>query len=142
MPCRCRAAGDTRPARTDSPRGPAAHRGACLVHTRCAAGHHRLRGDTPRRRACAERGVVTHLSGPIRLASAAHPGRSDQGRRETCDLEEAPPMTDDLTGRTLRGGEYQLRELLARGGQATVYRAYARQLETDVAVKVLNPTLA
>src|SRR5918911_348368 len=46
------------------------------------------------------------------------------------------PVTDGLLGRTLRGGEYQLRELIARGGQATVYRAYARQLETDVAVEV------
>jgi tRNA A-37 threonylcarbamoyl transferase component Bud32 len=51
-------------------------------------------------------------------------------------------VTDNLIGRTLRGGEYVLREIISHGGQATVYRAYARRLETDVAVKVLNQTLA
>ncbi len=50
--------------------------------------------------------------------------------------------TDPLIGRTLRNGEYLLRETIAQGGQATVYRAYARGLETDVAVKILHPVLA
>ena len=51
-------------------------------------------------------------------------------------------MNDTLIGTTLRGGEYQLKEIIARGGQATIYRAYARALETDVAVKILHPSHA
>ena len=49
---------------------------------------------------------------------------------------------EDLVGTRLRGGEYVLRQLIARGGQASVYRAYARALETDVAVKILHPAYA
>ncbi len=48
----------------------------------------------------------------------------------------------DLTGTPLRDGEYVLTDVIASGGQATVYRAYARALETDVAVKVLHPAYA
>ena len=51
-------------------------------------------------------------------------------------------MAEGLTGRTLLQGEYELREVLGRGGMATVYRARSRSLETDVAVKVLAPRLA
>jgi tRNA A-37 threonylcarbamoyl transferase component Bud32 len=51
-------------------------------------------------------------------------------------------MPEDLSGTSLRGGEYVLEELIAQGGQATVYRAYARALDTDVAVKILNPVYA
>ncbi|MBX6771799.1 MAG: serine/threonine protein kinase, partial [Chloroflexi bacterium] len=51
-------------------------------------------------------------------------------------------MAEDLVGRRLRGGEYELRAVLGRGGMATVYRAYARSLDTDVAVKILSPRLA
>ena len=42
----------------------------------------------------------------------------------------------------LLGGQDLVRDLIARGGQASVYRAFARVLDTDVAVKVLHPTLA
>src|SRR6267142_2791360 len=49
---------------------------------------------------------------------------------------------DPLIGRKLRGDEYELRDVIASGGQATVYRAYARSLETDVAIKILRPELA
>src|ERR1051326_9024235 len=51
-------------------------------------------------------------------------------------------LTDNLLGRALRDGEYVVREVLGRGGMATVYRAYSRSLETDVALKVLEPALA
>jgi len=51
-------------------------------------------------------------------------------------------MAEGLAGRTLLGGEYELREVLGRGGMATVYRAVSRSLEADVAVKVLAPRLA
>ncbi|HUE75746.1 MAG TPA: serine/threonine-protein kinase, partial [Chloroflexota bacterium] len=37
---------------------------------------------------------------------------------------------------------YELRSVLGRGGMATVYRAYSRSLDTDVAVKILAPRLA
>ncbi|MGH2461667.1 MAG: serine/threonine-protein kinase, partial [Chloroflexota bacterium] len=51
-------------------------------------------------------------------------------------------MAEEFIGRQLLGGEYELREILGRGGMATVYRAFSRSLETDVAVKVLAPRLA
>ena len=51
-------------------------------------------------------------------------------------------VQQDLAGTLLRGGEYVLKQLIARGGQASVYRAYARALDTDVAVKILHPGLA
>src|SRR5579883_861335 len=51
-------------------------------------------------------------------------------------------MSEGLIGRRLQGGEYELREELGRGGMAIVYRAYARALDTDVAVKLLAPALA
>ena len=50
--------------------------------------------------------------------------------------------SDNLVGRTLQDGKYELREVIGRGGMATVYRAYANHLRTDVAVKVLAPHLA
>src|SRR5258708_32666201 len=51
-------------------------------------------------------------------------------------------MQDPLIGRSLRDGEYVVRDVLGRGGMATVYRAYSRSLETDVALKVMAPRLA
>lgn len=43
----------------------------------------------------------------------------------------------DLTGRKL--GQYEIRDVIGRGGMATVYRAYQPSLDRYVAVKVLNP---
>jgi len=50
-------------------------------------------------------------------------------------------VSDNLVGRVL-GGDFELRTLLARGGQAVVYRAYSRSRDAEVAVKVLAPQLA
>ena len=46
-----------------------------------------------------------------------------------------------MKGRLL-AGRYQVEEELGRGGMATVYRAFDRSLERQVAVKVLHPELA
>lgn len=51
-------------------------------------------------------------------------------------------MAEGLVGRMLLNGEYELRDILGRGGMATVYRAYSRSLDTDVAIKVLAVRLA
>jgi hypothetical protein len=51
-------------------------------------------------------------------------------------------VTADLRGRALQGGKYQLTELLAEGGMASVWSAHMRTLDTEVAVKVLSPALA
>ncbi len=50
--------------------------------------------------------------------------------------------TADLHGRTLQGGKFQLIELLAEGGMASVWSAQMRSLDRLVAVKVLSPALA
>jgi serine/threonine protein kinase len=44
-------------------------------------------------------------------------------------------MASDLIGRRL--GQYEIRELLGRGGMAVVYRAYQPALDRSVAIKVL-----
>jgi serine/threonine-protein kinase len=52
-----------------------------------------------------------------------------------------------LTGQAIRrgtviGSRYEIRKWLGRGGMGTVYQAYDRVLEEDVAVKVLRPEVA
>lgn len=49
-------------------------------------------------------------------------------------------MTDDLTGKTLKG--YELRQLIGRGGFGAVYRAYQPLIDRDVALKVILPEYA
>ncbi len=51
-------------------------------------------------------------------------------------------MADGMIGRRLHGGDYEIRDVLGRGGMATVYRAFSSPLNGDVAVKVLSPRLA
>jgi serine/threonine-protein kinase len=51
-------------------------------------------------------------------------------------------VTEGLIGRRLDGGKYEIRDVLGRGGMATVYRAHSFPLDGDVAVKVLAPRLA
>src|SRR3972149_2244379 len=47
---------------------------------------------------------------------------------------------DDLIGRTL--GQYEILQLLGKGGMASVYKAYQSSLQRYVAVKILPPHLA
>lgn len=47
----------------------------------------------------------------------------------------------DLIGRTI-AGRYELRDVLGRGGMATVYRAYQPSLDRQVAVKIIASNLA
>ncbi len=49
-------------------------------------------------------------------------------------------MRDTLVGKTL--GQYQIVEILGKGGMATVYKAYQANLRRYVAIKVLSPLLA
>jgi serine/threonine-protein kinase len=51
-------------------------------------------------------------------------------------------VAEELIGRRLDGGNYEIRDVLGRGGMATVYRAHSFPLDGDVAVKVLAPRLA
>ncbi|WP_183093040.1 serine/threonine-protein kinase, partial [Nocardioides stalactiti] len=39
------------------------------------------------------------------------------------------------------GGRYELRGLIGRGGMAEVHRGYDRQLDRDVAIKIMHPAL-
>lgn len=50
-------------------------------------------------------------------------------------------MTDPLLGRLI-DGRYEVRERVAAGGMATVYVAFDKRLERDVALKVMHPHLA
>ena len=47
---------------------------------------------------------------------------------------------DDLIGRTL--GQYEILQLLGKGGMASVYKAYQAGLQRHVAIKILPPHLA
>jgi len=47
---------------------------------------------------------------------------------------------DDFIGRRL--GQYEITELLGKGGMAVVYRARQTSIERDVAIKVIKPDLA
>ena len=49
--------------------------------------------------------------------------------------------TSAMIGRTL-GGKYEIRQLIGKGGMATVYRGYQADVDRDVAVKVLPPNPA
>ena len=51
-------------------------------------------------------------------------------------METKPPFP------VLRDGEYEIQDVLAKGGMATVYTAYSRSLKGPVAIKVLAPRLA
>jgi len=50
-------------------------------------------------------------------------------------------LTDPLLGRVV-DGRYEIRELVATGGMATVYVAFDRRLEREVALKAMNQPLA
>lgn len=48
----------------------------------------------------------------------------------------------DLTGTTLGNNEYDVLDVLGKGGMATVYRGLQRSVNREVAIKVLAPDLA
>jgi serine/threonine protein kinase len=43
-----------------------------------------------------------------------------------------------LTGKTLKNGDYEIQEIIGRGGMATVYLGYQKNVERQVAIKVLS----
>lgn len=51
-----------------------------------------------------------------------------------------PQEPDQFIGQAL--GQYQILDILGKGGMATVYRAYQRSVDREVAIKVLSPDLA
>ena len=58
----------------------------------------------------------------------------------TYDVRVAETLTDPLLGRLI-DGRYEVRERIAAGGMATVYVAFDRRLERQVAVKVMHSSL-
>ncbi len=71
--------------------------------------------------------------------SATNPALS---KSHTRDLEPVsqPPNTqsDPLVGRKLAGGKYSLVALVGAGGMGAVYKGYHRDLDKEVAVKILH----
>ena len=105
---------------------------------RCAAGPDHRRA-APRARAGAGRppGAETDLEGQTLVT--ASPRRASAA---VAAMTSNPGVDASLQGRVLQGGKYQLIELIARGGMASVWSAQMHALETIVAVKVLAPSLA
>ena len=46
----------------------------------------------------------------------------------------------DLSGNQI--GQYELLEVIGKGGMATVYRAHQPSMDRDVAIKIISPELA
>ncbi|MEO3751572.1 protein kinase [Streptomyces sp. B6B3] len=55
--------------------------------------------------------------------------------------DHAAPPPRDFSGRTVGGGRYQLRDLLGRGGMASVHLAWDTVLERQVAIKTMHSDL-
>lgn len=47
-------------------------------------------------------------------------------------------MAGLLIGKTLKNGDYEIRELIGKGGMATVYLGYQKIVDRQVAIKVLS----
>ncbi|HRF98993.1 MAG TPA: serine/threonine-protein kinase, partial [Aggregatilineales bacterium] len=47
-------------------------------------------------------------------------------------------MAGLLIGKTLKNGDYEIREIIGKGGMATVYLGYQKNVERQVAIKVLS----